>query len=39
MRAWIVSDMHVHDPASAQITIPDADICICAGDVSGVPLR
>lgn len=35
MRAWIVSDMHVHDPASAQITIPDADICICAGDVSG----
>jgi Icc-related predicted phosphoesterase len=35
MRAWIVSDMHVHDPASARVAIPDADICICAGDVSG----
>jgi len=35
MLAWIVSDMHVHDPASAQVTIPEADVCICAGDVSG----
>lgn len=34
MRAWIVSDMHIHDPASARLTIPEADICLCAGDVS-----
>ncbi|WP_312946829.1 metallophosphoesterase [Agrobacterium sp.] len=27
--------MHIHDLASARITVPDADICICAGDVSG----
>lgn len=38
MKAWIVSDMHVKnsDLARTDLEIPEADICICAGDVSGI---
>lgn len=38
MRAWIVSDMHVNNSELARpnIEIPDADICLCAGDISGI---
>ncbi|WP_426122499.1 metallophosphoesterase [Pararhizobium sp. PWRC1-1] len=38
MKAWIVSDMHVNNSELARhdIEIPEADICICAGDVSGI---
>ena len=36
MKAWIISDMHVtHADLTAEIDIPRADICICAGDISG----
>lgn len=36
MKAWIISDMHVtHADMTAEIDIPQADICVCAGDVSG----
>lgn len=36
MKAWIISDMHVtHADMNAEIDIPPADICVCAGDVSG----
>ena len=36
MKAWIISDMHVtHADMTAEIDIPPADICVCAGDVSG----
>ncbi|WJR66325.1 metallophosphoesterase [Neorhizobium sp. CSC1952] len=38
LKAWIVSDLHVAHaerlPANS-IEIPDADICLCAGDVAG----
>ncbi|TBC84209.1 metallophosphoesterase family protein [Rhizobium ruizarguesonis] len=37
MRAWIISDLHYsHRDALAGVSlrIPDADICICAGDIS-----
>lgn len=37
MRAWIVSDIHASimgDLWSTPLLIPDADICICAGDIS-----
>ncbi|MEH2699157.1 phosphohydrolase [Rhizobium leguminosarum] len=37
MRAWIISDLH-YSPMDALVgapfRIPDADICICAGDIS-----
>ncbi|TBG84531.1 phosphohydrolase [Rhizobium leguminosarum] len=37
MRAWIISDLH-YSPMDAlggtPLRIPDADICICAGDIS-----
>ncbi|NEH47485.1 phosphohydrolase [Rhizobium leguminosarum] len=37
MRAWIISDLH-YSPmdalVGAPLRIPDADICICAGDIS-----
>lgn len=37
MRAWIVSDIH-YSPmdalGGAPFRIPDADICVCAGDIS-----
>lgn len=34
MKAWIISDMHVtHADMTAEI--PQADICVCAGDLSG----
>ncbi|MBY5704137.1 phosphohydrolase [Rhizobium leguminosarum] len=37
MRAWIISDLH-YSPmdalGGAPLRIPDADICICAGDIS-----
>ncbi|QRY69291.1 metallophosphoesterase [Ensifer sp. PDNC004] len=38
MKAWIISDMHVSNSELTRhdIEIPDADICICAGDVSGI---
>lgn len=38
MKAWIVSDLHVNNSELSRhdIEIPDADICICAGDVSGI---
>ncbi|WP_075292023.1 metallophosphoesterase [Pararhizobium arenae] len=37
MKAWIVSDLHVKNSELSwtDLEIPDADICICAGDVSG----
>ena len=37
MKAWIISDLHVIDLEpfrSDRLMIPNADICICAGDVS-----
>lgn len=38
MRAWIISDMHVTQAdMTAEVVIPPADVCLCAGDVSGVP--
>ncbi len=39
MRAWIVSDIHdsIMDRLwGQQLVVPDADLCICAGDVSDV---
>ncbi|WP_092930353.1 metallophosphoesterase [Rhizobium sp. 9140] len=34
MRAWIFSDLHLEiDPNFALTKIPDADICLCAGDI------
>ncbi|MBX5195740.1 phosphohydrolase [Rhizobium sp. NZLR10] len=37
MRAWIISDLH-YSPTDALMglpfRVPDADICICAGDIS-----
>ena len=38
MRAWLISDTHLTHAELIRpdrITIPDADICICAGDISG----
>jgi predicted phosphohydrolase len=35
MKAWIISDMHVTQAdMTAEIEIPPADVCLCAGDVS-----
>ncbi|NTH25637.1 phosphohydrolase [Agrobacterium rhizogenes] len=37
MRAWIVSDIHtspIDTLLGTSLHIPDADICICAGDIS-----
>ncbi|PDT30792.1 phosphohydrolase [Rhizobium sp. L9] len=37
MRAWIISDLHysaMDALGGAPFRIPDADICICAGDIS-----
>lgn len=38
MKAWIISDMHVNNSELSrhELEIPDADICICAGDISGI---
>ncbi|MDX3925185.1 MAG: metallophosphoesterase [Shinella sp.] len=39
MRAWLISDMHVTHAELSQpehVLIPDADICICAGDISDI---
>jgi Icc-related predicted phosphoesterase len=34
MKAWIFSDLHLEiDPVFAFLEIPDADVCICAGDI------
>lgn len=34
MRAWIFSDLHLETDASFnELAIPDADVCLCAGDV------
>lgn len=35
MKAWVISDLHVMSAGTLPFTIPDADICVCAGDVSG----
>ncbi|MGO8627726.1 metallophosphoesterase [Rhizobium ruizarguesonis] len=34
MKAWIFSDLHLERGTSADFDIPDADVCICAGDIS-----
>lgn len=35
MRVWIFSDLHLeHDPAFDGFTPPDAELCICAGDLA-----
>ncbi|TCA66481.1 metallophosphoesterase [Rhizobium leguminosarum] len=38
MKAWIVSDLHVNNSELTrnQLEIPEADICICAGDISDI---
>lgn len=34
MRAWIFSDLHLEfDAALDDLRIPDADVCLCAGDI------
>lgn len=34
MKAWIFSDLHTEfEPDVAPLAVPDADVCICAGDV------
>jgi predicted phosphohydrolase len=34
MRAWIFSDLHLEtDLGFSPLTVPDADVCICAGDI------
>lgn len=34
MRAWIFSDLHLEfEPSFDQLRIPEADVCLCAGDV------
>jgi Icc-related predicted phosphoesterase len=37
MKAWIISDIHTVplDWYRSRIAIPEADLCICAGDVTG----
>lgn len=36
MKASIISDMHVtHGDMTAEIDIPQADICVCAADIFG----
>ncbi|TWH36519.1 MULTISPECIES: metallophosphoesterase [unclassified Aminobacter] len=35
MRAWIFSDLHVEQEPNFRFSaIPDADVCICAGDIT-----
>jgi hypothetical protein len=34
MRAWIFSDLHLEQGASPDLDVPEADVCICAGDIS-----
>ncbi|NEI50531.1 hypothetical protein GR217_22870 [Rhizobium leguminosarum] len=34
MRAWVFSDLHLEMGASANLEVPKADICICAGDIA-----
>ncbi|WP_105436334.1 metallophosphoesterase [Neorhizobium tomejilense] len=39
MKAWLISDMHITHVEFSRlqdISIPDADICICAGDISDI---
>lgn len=39
MRAWIISDIHhsrLRDLKGDRLAIPDADLCICVGDVANV---
>lgn len=33
MRAWIFSDLHLEIDPTFTLEIPDADICVCAGDI------
>ncbi|WP_429930412.1 metallophosphoesterase [Agrobacterium vitis] len=35
MKAWVISDLHAMSSGTLPLTIPDADVCVCAGDVSG----
>lgn len=35
MKAWVISDLHLLSAGTLPFPIPDADICLCAGDVSG----
>lgn len=37
MKAWIISDLHAThaDLRAVPFDIPEADICLCAGDISG----
>ncbi|MBP2558740.1 Icc-related predicted phosphoesterase [Neorhizobium galegae] len=38
MRAWIISDIHhsrLRDLKGDRLAIPDADLCVCVGDVAG----
>lgn len=36
MRAWIISDIHTFpmDWYRSRLAVPDADVCICAGDIA-----
>lgn len=36
MKAWIISDLHI-GPRTHDLIVPDADICLCAGDISDDP--
>jgi Icc-related predicted phosphoesterase len=39
MKAWIFSDLHITNVSLSQLDrlrIPEADVCICAGDTSGI---
>ena len=33
MRIWILSDLHI-GPDGMELEIPEADVCVCAGDVT-----
>lgn len=33
MRAWIFSDLHIEMDLGFKLAIPDADVCLCAGDL------
>lgn len=33
MKAWIFSDLHLEVDQHFQLDVPDADVCLCAGDI------
>ncbi|CAN7347207.1 metallophosphoesterase [Rhizobium sp. LjRoot258] len=40
MKAWIFSDLHLEDGKICPVsTVPEADICICAGDITNKLVR